>query len=125
MENKALTYTQGNSLMMVFKLFIFLYNTVLVVAEICAQNNSDFRVKKILSYPIGHLMYMDFTAVVHLHPNTPHTAAVSQWHQMGSNWRILDRYLSSRLGKGKARKAEEAGPTAPPQSGDTDVMASQ
>lgn len=40
-------------------------------------------------------------------------------------WRILDRYPSSRLGRGKARKAEEAGPTAPPQSGDTDVTASQ
>lgn len=31
-------------------------------------------------------MYMDFTALVPLHPNTPHTAAVSQWHQMGSSF---------------------------------------
>jgi hypothetical protein len=32
-------------------------------------------------------MYMDFTALIYLHPNTPQTAAVSQWHQMGSSFR--------------------------------------
>lgn len=71
-------------------------------------------------------MYMDFTALVHLHPNTPHTVAVSQWHQMGSSFgeSWTDIQVPGQA-EGKARKAGEAGTTAPPQSGDTDVMANQ
>lgn len=53
MENKELTYTQGDSLRMVFKLFIFLYNTVLVVAEICAQNRIQSKKKNSKFIPLG------------------------------------------------------------------------
>lgn len=72
-------HMKGNSLRLSFKLFIYLYNTVSVVAEICAQNNSEFRVKKKKILGLSHwvLMYMDFTALIYLHPNTPHIQLLS------------------------------------------------
>lgn len=67
---------KGNSPRIGFKLFIYLYNTVSVVAEICAQTIQSK--KKILSLSHWVLMYIDFTALIYLQPITPHTAAASQ-----------------------------------------------
>lgn len=73
-------HMKGNSLRISFKLFIYLYNTVSVVAEICAQNNSEFRVKKKNSrfIPLGINVHGFHSSNLPAPQYPTHTAAVSQ-----------------------------------------------